>query len=130
MPNYSHDQYDKLVERTWTQIFTLGKLKGGEYAGDDDRLANFRRNAETAGVSMELIWRVYASKHWDAVMQYEKDLRTGKTRVRLESIEGRIDDLLVYLLLFKAMIDERATVSSDTAKAVDQAAEDPAHTRS
>lgn len=105
--NFPHKRYDELVEETWAKIVRLGIDKGGEYAGDTDRLANFRRNANAANVPMELIWRVYAAKHWDAIMQYEKDLREGVSRTRTESISGRADDLIVYLLLFKAMVEER-----------------------
>ncbi len=104
---YPHEQWDKLLEDAVSKIKQLATLKGGEYAGDVDRLANFRRNGEALGLPMEVIWAVYASKHWDAVIQYIKDLNTRKTRERLEPIEGRVDDLLVYLLLFKAMVQER-----------------------
>jgi hypothetical protein len=96
-----------LVEKTFATMRELAKKKGGEYSGDDDRLANFRRNAETLGVPMETIWAVYAAKHWDALMQYIKDERVGKQRDRMEPIAGRVDDLLVYLMLFKAMLQER-----------------------
>lgn len=58
-------------------------------------------------VPMELVWRIYAAKHWDAVGQWIKDINQGKKRQRLESIGGRIDDLIVYLVLLKAMVDER-----------------------
>lgn len=108
MTNFSHARYSELVAETFDTITELGIKKGGEYAGDGDRLANFRRNATQAGTEMELIWRVYAAKHWDAIMQYERDLREGKTRERMESISGRADDLIVYLILFKAMVEERA----------------------
>lgn len=104
---YSHERYAELIEETIAKVVELGKFKGGEYAGDDDRLANFRRNGIALGLPMETVWAVYAAKHWDAVQQYIKDLQHGKQRQRLESIEGRVDDLIVYLLLFKAMIDER-----------------------
>jgi len=82
-------------------------LKGGEYAGDHDRLDNFRRNGANLGLPMEVIWGVYAAKHWDAIGTYIRDLTTGKTRERMEPISGRVDDLLVYLILFKCMIIER-----------------------
>jgi hypothetical protein len=95
------------MENTFTKMRELGKKKGGEYSGDDDRLANFRHNAETLGVPMETVWAVYAAKHWDALMQYIKDERVGKRRDRMEPISGRVDDLLVYLMLFKAMLQER-----------------------
>lgn len=55
---------------------------------------------------MATIWAVYAAKHWDAVMQYIKDQNTGTKRTHLEPIGGRVDDLLVYLLLFKAILEE------------------------
>lgn len=107
MPNFSHAEFDLLVDDTVLRINQLSKLKGGEYAGDDDRLANFRRNGMDQDLPMETIWRVYAAKHWDAVGQYIKDLRTGTSRTRMESISGRADDLIVYLMLFKAMVAER-----------------------
>jgi hypothetical protein len=110
--SYSHERYNKLVEDTFTEIKKLSKLKGGEYAGDGDRLANFRRNGTDQDLPMETIWRVYAAKHWDAIGQYCKDRLKGKDRERIESITGRADDLITYLILFKAMVDERETVGS------------------
>lgn len=104
---FSHRDYDDLMEDTFEEMRKLGALKGGEYAGDVDRLANFRRNGEDCELPMETIWRVYAGKHWDAITQYVKDLQQNKTRERLESISGRVDDMLVYLILFKCMIAER-----------------------
>jgi hypothetical protein len=109
---YSHDRYNKLIEDTFAEIKKLSALKGGEYAGDGDRLANFRRNGTDQDLPMETIWRVYAAKHWDAIGQYCKDRLKGKDRERLESITGRADDLITYLILFKAMVDERETVGS------------------
>lgn len=110
-PSYSHERYAKLVAETVEQIHSLSKLKGGEYAGDDDRLANFRRNAKALDLPMETVWAIYAAKHWDAVMQYVRDLQHGKERERLEPISGRLDDLIVYAILLKAMIDERLNTS-------------------
>lgn len=105
MPD-NFEEYNRIVDETWNNIQRLSHLKGGEYAGDQDRLANFRRNANALGIGMETVWAVYAAKHWDAIMQYVKDVATRTNRVRSEPIEGRIDDLIVYLLLFKAIIRE------------------------
>ena len=104
---FSHDRYNEIVEDVVNQIKELSEKKGGEYAGDVDRLANFRRNAKNLDLNMEDIWSVYAAKHWDAIQQYVKDLRSGKKRERLESISGRAHDLIVYLILFLAMVEER-----------------------
>lgn len=106
-PIYTHTRYAEMVNTTIQEIARLGRVKGGEYAGDEDRLANFRRNGERLGIPMETVWSVYFAKHEDAVMQYVKDLNAGKTRERSEPISGRIDDMLVYLILLKCIIDER-----------------------
>ncbi len=106
---FKHSDYDMLVEETVANLKRLSKLKGGEYAGDDDRLANFRRNGEALDLPMEAIWHTYTAKHWDAVTQYIKDLVAGKTRERLEPLSGRLDDIIVYCILFKAMLQERAS---------------------
>ena len=109
---FSHEAWNKLLKTSLEEIEKLSALKGGEYAGDTDRLANFRRNAQNLGLPMETVWAVYAAKHWDAIQQYVQDINTGKDRVRLESITGRVDDLLVYLLLFKAILAEGALKSA------------------
>lgn len=110
---YSHERYAKLVQETVRQIEELSRLKGGEYAGDVDRLSNFRRNASNLGLNLEDVWAVYAGKHWDAIQQYVKDQRTGKKRERLESISGRADDLIVYCILFKAILEDRQVRTED-----------------
>ena len=104
---FTHADYARLLSETVDQIASLSKNKGGEYAGDVDRLANFRRNGVDLDLPMEVIWRVYCAKHWDAIGQYIRDLQSGKERIRLEPIAGRVDDMIVYLILFKAMLVER-----------------------
>lgn len=107
---YSHEAYSQLVKQTIDQINALSTLKGGEYAGDVDRLANFRRNAANLGIMPETVWAVYAGKHWDAIQQYVNDLQHGKSRPRMESLAGRADDLIVYCILFKALLEDRDAV--------------------
>lgn len=104
---FSHLEYQGVVQETIDEVYRLGKLKGGEYAGDEDRLANFRRNGQTLRLPMEVIWAVYYGKHHDAVMQWINDIVAGKERERAEPIEGRIDDMIVYLILLKCMARER-----------------------
>lgn len=108
MAAFSHDDFARLINETVENIQRLSKLKGGEYAGDKDRLANFRRNGIALELPMETIWAIYYNKHHDAVMQFINDLNTGKHRDRMEPIGGRVDDMIVYLILFKAMLEERS----------------------
>lgn len=95
---------NSVIEETFENVHHLRDTKGGEYAGDVDALANFRRNAITLHLAMEQVWAVYAAKHWDSIMQYIQDISTGKDRIRTEPPEGRIDDLITYLILLKAIL--------------------------
>lgn len=105
-----HADFDKIVNKTIAGIQALQKVKGGEYATDSDRLANFKRNAINLGLKPEQVWAVYAGKHWDAIQTFVRDMAEGKEdRPRSESIEGRIDDLIVYLLLFKGLLVDSNT---------------------
>ena len=108
---FGFEDYEALVKETIEQINRLSTLKGGEYSGDVDRLANFRRNGLALDLPMEVIWHTYTAKHWDAVTQYILDLRRGVTRVRAEPLGGRLDDIIVYCILFKAMLEERDDLS-------------------
>ena len=113
MKQFTNGQYTALLHSTVENVMKLSKLKGGEYSGDQDRLANFRRNALALGLSMEHVWAVFAGKHWDAIQQFVKDLSVGVERTRAEPIAGRADDLIVYLILFKAMLQERENALLD-----------------
>lgn len=113
---YPHERYAKLLASVSAEMEKLGTLKGGEYAGDVDRLANFRRNGEKLGLPMETVWAVYCSKHFDAIMQYVQDERIGVQRTRMEGIEGRVHDVMVYCVLFLAMLDEAKNFNPATGK--------------
>ena len=100
-------EFEAIVRETLTTVLKLGKVKGSEYSGDDDRLLNFRRNGRKLRVPAELVLMVYAGKHWDSLVQYAADIAEGKQRERSEPIEGRIDDLILYMLLYKCMYREK-----------------------
>lgn len=104
---FSNDAWKDLIAQSFQRVEELSRVKGAEYSGDFDRLDNFRRNGRDVDQCMEVVWRIYAGKHWDAISTYIRDVASGKDRVRSEPIDGRIDDLIVYLLLFKAMVSER-----------------------
>lgn len=94
-------QFNALMEEVWSDIRQLNLQKGKDYAGDDDALRNFKVNAERNGLTKYQVWGVYAGKHWDAVSSF---IRNGQ--VESEPIEARINDLLVYLLLLRGLIEE------------------------
>lgn len=100
------DEFEKLFQSTIEQIQHLLIVKGGEYAGSEDRLANFKRGAALAGVTPMQCLLVYLSKHYDAIATFIRDDAHGKDRLRSEPIEGRVDDLINYGILLKALLAE------------------------
>lgn len=101
-------QFDSFVTETVDATAKLLVLKGGEYAGSDDRLANFKRGAGLTGVTPLQCAFIYASKHYDAIATFVRDQAAGTDRPRSESIEGRFDDLINYCILMKALVRENA----------------------
>lgn len=100
------EDFAKVVESTFLECKALLGLKGGEYAGSADRLANFKRGAALAGVTPLQCLFIYLSKHYDAVSTFVRDEAEGKQRPRSEPIDGRLDDMINYCLLAKALISE------------------------
>lgn len=100
------EEFNVVVEETIESIRKLLQVKGGEYAGSDDRLANFKRGQLRTGAHpMQVLW-IYLSKHIDSVETFIKDTASGTTRERSEPIDGRLDDIINYCLLMKALVKE------------------------
>ncbi len=99
------EQFKKITEKFIEDTLLIMTGKGEEYAGTEDRFANFRRGAQNLGISKEAVLLTYAAKHWDSICQW---VRTGcgKDRPSGEPIRGRIADLVNYLLLLNAMASE------------------------
>lgn len=97
-------EFNKVVDETVSAVQQLLVVKGGEYAGSEDRLSNFKRGAELTGCHPLQVLFVYLSKHYDAVATYVRDQSSGTARPRSEPIEGRLDDIINYCILAKALI--------------------------
>lgn len=108
---YGDRTWEEILHSTISKIKDLSATKGEEYRAMDssDQLANFRAAAKDVGVPMEVVWRIYAGKHWGSINTYVRDLIADTSRQYSEPMEGRVDDLIVYLILFKLMLAERGT---------------------
>jgi len=82
-------------------------IKGGEYASDNDRLANFYEASRRQNLNPERVLFVYLDKHFAALQNYLKDMENHRSRPRSEAISGRIVDAVNYLILLHAMLIER-----------------------
>lgn len=107
------EDFELLFNETIVDIRTLLVVKGGEYAGNADRLANFKRGAALVGVTPLQCLFIYLSKHYDAVATYVRDRADGTTRPRSESINGRLDDMINYCILAKALIADQGETRAD-----------------
>lgn len=95
-----------LIRKAEDRKLALRQNKGAEYTrGDADVLANFKRVASGVGLSPLQVWWVYFHKHVDALASF---VRTG-AEASDEGIEGRVDDLQVYLDLVRGLIAEHKT---------------------
>lgn len=102
----NQEDFANQVNAIMASCHQLLVVKGGEYAGSEDRLANFKRGAALTGCTPLQCLFVYMSKHYDAVATYIRDEAVGKVRPRSEPILGRLDDLINYAILAQALIVE------------------------
>ncbi len=95
--------FDEIVSAAVERRVALRRDKGAEYTqGDADVLANFKKCGTELGIPALKVWRVYYKKHDDAVVSFIKYGREFST----EGIEGRIDDMQVYLDLLRGLVAE------------------------
>lgn len=102
----NQEQFSILATQMFASMEKLLKVKGGEYAGSEDRLGNFKRGALLTGATPLQVAFIYASKHYDSIATYVRDQAAGVSRERSESMAGRFDDLANYCLLMKAIVAE------------------------
>ena len=98
--------FQKVFETAVKSMAELLDVKGGEYAGSVDRLANFKRGAALTGVSPLQVAFIYASKHYDAIATFVRNDSSGVVYQQSEPIDGRLHDLMNYCLLMLAIIEE------------------------
>lgn len=107
----TYDQISSILRSTIERIHALILVKGREYSVGDDRLANFKRGAEMTGAHPLQVHLIYMSKHWDAWSTFVKETVSGDgPRPRSEPIEGRLDDIITYAILAKALLAETVSV--------------------
>lgn len=118
-------EFNIVVTETMDAINHLLVVKGGEYAGSADRLANFKRGAALVGVTPLQCLFIYLSKHYDAVATFVRDDASGEVRERSEPIDGRLDDIINYCILAKALIKAAATQHNEVQECTRKAETDP-----
>lgn len=90
-----------VMESVFVECHGLREAGQAEYALTDDAFGNFDRLAAELGLPRELVLWVYARKHVDGIASWIKGHRSQRG-----AVQGRINDLIVYLCLLRAMIEE------------------------
>lgn len=98
--------FNELLSLTYERLLDLSDTKGIEYAGSQDRLANFKRLGVELGLRPQKVLWVYLTKHLDSIRTYLRELDVKQSRPLSEPIEGRIDDAILYLVLLKGLIQD------------------------
>jgi hypothetical protein len=115
-----HEDFLKFQEKFFNDVRELTKTKGIEYAHIvkdkdgpyvsrdhlDDQLANFKEQARELGMKPVQVAQVYMFKHWRSITKYFKDVNAGRKPELSETIESRFRDLVLYLILIEALIEE------------------------
>ena len=73
-----------------------------EYAHDEaNAMANFERTGEELGIPRDKVLMIFARKHWDGIVSYVNGHKSQR-----ESVKGRINDCINYLVLLRGMIED------------------------
>lgn len=98
----NYDQRLKVAKETFKNVEDLLMGKGKEYGSDTDANANFFNDTEV-GITEFQSWGVFANKHWRSIRSAIKRNPTAPTSPT-EPLEGRIDDLITYLVILKSLL--------------------------
>jgi hypothetical protein len=102
-------EYDKVAGDLMALALSIEDGKRPGYTvGSEDVLANFKRAAERAGVSVGQAWTILWLKHVDAVLS----IMTRPDLPQAEAPPGRFADCLNYLRLGYAILNEMSPAPS------------------
>ena len=114
LQNYTREQMAETVERVFTEVTDLFKLKNGSYGRDIDAFGNFRqattriRNSQEANEVFDTLM-IYVEKHLYALYQNKLDD---------SEFEERVKDIIVYMLLSLGMKDAYNKVADEFARSI------------
>jgi hypothetical protein len=92
----------KLMDEVFAQCQATRDAGQKEYAHDEgNALRNFEQTGAELQIPREKVWYIFAKKHWDGVLAWINGHRSQR-----EDVRGRIKDMIVYLVLLWAMVDD------------------------
>lgn len=110
----NNEEFQKVVDRQLQSTKRILVAKADEYARGD-RLSNFKRIAAFRNVSPEDALFSLVSKHIVAVDDFIEDINSG-TIQPIERWDEKIGDIINYMILLKALIEERINEQTNQGK--------------
>lgn len=95
---------DDFFARKYADCIDLIRAKNSDYTegkGAKDRIAHFRAAAKDLELPMMKIWQVFVRKHWSTIQKF-----ANGGHLESEPIDGRIDDVINYMVLLAAIIED------------------------
>lgn len=91
----------EVMDQVILEIQSLREAGQKEYAHrDEDAMRNFITQGKRYNLPPEKVLMLMADKHHDGIVAFINGHRSQR-----ESVTGRINDMIVYLILLRAMID-------------------------
>ena len=92
----------ELMDRVFKDCQGTREQGQKEYAHDEQNaLANFERTGKDLGIPREKVLWIFMKKHLDGVLAWINGHRSQR-----EDVRGRIKDVIVYLILLWAMVED------------------------
>lgn len=102
----SRKQVADIMTAVFAECQNLRNAGQEEYAhSDENALSNFEHLASDLKLSREKILLVYFKKHYDGVVSWVNGHKSQR-----EGVQGRINDMIVYLCLLRAMVEDAPSV--------------------
>ena len=90
------------MEKVFRECMETRDAGQKEYAHrEDNALDNFDSEGRDLGIPRMKVWAIFAGKHWRGVRAFINGHKSQR-----EDVRGRIKDLIVYLILLWAIIDD------------------------
>jgi hypothetical protein len=104
----------ELMEKVFGELRATREAGQKEYAHkEENAFRNFEQTGADLDIPREKVLYIFAKKHWDGIMAYINGHQSQR-----EDVRGRIKDVIVYLILLWAMIDDREESRGQKRKAV------------
>ena len=102
----TEERFEQLVDETLNQIKETLIVKGKEYRRNNNPFHNFEEGSKRSGLIREKVLDGMLLKHEISIADMTNDLTEGKLP-KIETVEEKFGDNLIYLILKKASIIDK-----------------------